>query len=372
VPAQEYQWIAAERQFFGRPGTNYDWAATDPDQAFAEQQTASQLVEQLDKKVNRKARQPCPVAAGGVPAELLLRQSLLTTHQCGRLIAMSLIPWQMNLVGCKQVLQMFDKAEQEFKDLSEKKRIVENDKHKIHKVCRFGALEPSRSLGCPFFRLGVFFKALVLNPHTAHRQRLPARVWMQPRFIEMGALRQVISELDEKKREALEITWNKVNSDFGSIFSTLLPDTSAKLGPQEGHSFLDGAMQTGVAYCVSRSGTLQTVTRYATSEHHQEATPLMRSFCDEAFSVAQPSLMGRQPDIHRASCFDELHNLFVAGTAGLEVKVAFGGVWKASLTELSGGQRSLLALSLILAMLLFKPAPIYILDEVRPRRRCAT
>ncbi len=50
--------------------------------------------------------------------------------------------------------------------------------------------------------------------------------------------------------------------------------------------------------------------------------------------------------------------------AGLEVKVAFGGVWKESLTELSGGQRSLLALSLILALCRFKPAPIYILDEV--------
>ncbi|XP_076058324.1 structural maintenance of chromosomes 2 [Oratosquilla oratoria] len=49
---------------------------------------------------------------------------------------------------------------------------------------------------------------------------------------------------------------------------------------------------------------------------------------------------------------------------GLEVKVAFGDVWKESLTELSGGQRSLVALSLILALLLFKPAPIYILDEV--------
>lgn len=49
---------------------------------------------------------------------------------------------------------------------------------------------------------------------------------------------------------------------------------------------------------------------------------------------------------------------------GLEVKVAFGSVWKQSLSELSGGQRSLLALSLILALLLFKPAPLYILDEV--------
>lgn len=48
----------------------------------------------------------------------------------------------------------------------------------------------------------------------------------------------------------------------------------------------------------------------------------------------------------------------------LQVKVAFGNIWKDSLGELSGGQRSLVALSFILAMLLFKPAPIYILDEV--------
>ncbi|KAF5108088.1 hypothetical protein DV453_002526 [Geotrichum candidum] len=51
-------------------------------------------------------------------------------------------------------------------------------------------------------------------------------------------------------------------------------------------------------------------------------------------------------------------------TEGLEVKVALGNVWKESLAELSGGQRSLVALSLILALLQFKPAPMYILDEV--------
>lgn len=49
---------------------------------------------------------------------------------------------------------------------------------------------------------------------------------------------------------------------------------------------------------------------------------------------------------------------------GLNIKVGFNGVWKESLNELSGGQRSLVALSLILAMLKYKPAPIYILDEV--------
>eukprot|EP00899_Mesostigma_viride_P003874 jgi/Mesvir1/13488/Mv16537-RA.1 len=131
----------------------------------------------------------------------------------------------------KRVMSMFDKAEQEAQDLMAKKNTVLRDKRKIE---------------------------------------------------------EVINELDEKKREALQRTWEKVNRDFGSIFSTLLPGTSAKLEPEAGKSFLDG----------------------------------------------------------------------------LEVKVAFGTVWKQSLTELSGGQRSLLALSLILALLLFKPAPLYILDEV--------
>lgn len=50
--------------------------------------------------------------------------------------------------------------------------------------------------------------------------------------------------------------------------------------------------------------------------------------------------------------------------AGLEIRVSLGGVWKESVAELSGGQRSLVALALIMALLQFKPAPVYILDEV--------
>jgi len=101
-------------------------------------------------------------------------------------------------------------------------------------------------------------------------------------------IRKVIEELDVKKKAELRAAWEKVNKDFGSIFSMLLPGTMAKLQPPEGKDVLDG----------------------------------------------------------------------------LEVKVAFGDKWKESLSELSGGQRSLVALSLILSLLLFKPAPLYILDEV--------
>lgn len=102
-------------------------------------------------------------------------------------------------------------------------------------------------------------------------------------------IEETIVSLDDYKKKALQETWEKVNQDFGQIFSELLPGGSfAKLDPPEGKTISDG----------------------------------------------------------------------------LEVKVCLGKVWKQSLTELSGGQRSLVALSLIMALLQFKPAPMYILDEV--------
>ena len=130
----------------------------------------------------------------------------------------------------KKVLGMMEKAESEYQELLKKREIIEKDRNQIVKV---------------------------------------------------------IEELDRKKKETLIGTYEKVNRDFGSIFSTLLPGASAHLEPSDG-------------------------------------------------------------DVLK----------------GLEVHVAFGGKEKESLSELSGGQRSLLALSLVLSLLLFKPAPMYILDEV--------
>eukprot|EP00834_Sanchytrium_tribonematis_P005468 NODE_332_length_9388_cov_1.370008.p1 type:complete len:1109 gc:universal NODE_332_length_9388_cov_1.370008:8923-5597(-) len=49
---------------------------------------------------------------------------------------------------------------------------------------------------------------------------------------------------------------------------------------------------------------------------------------------------------------------------GCEIKVQLNSKWKESLSELSGGQRSLVAISLILSLLKFKTSPLYVLDEV--------
>ena len=53
----------------------------------------------------------------------------------------------------------------------------------------------------------------------------------------------------------------QVNGDFGSIFSTLLPGTTAKLEPQEGCSFMEGEARgmggwAGVGCCL-RCGSME-------------------------------------------------------------------------------------------------------------------
>lgn len=54
-------------------------------------------------------------------------------------------------------------------------------------------------------------------------------------------IEETIDSLDKYKKEALQETWQKVNSDFGQIFSELLPGGSfAKLDPPEGKTISDG------------------------------------------------------------------------------------------------------------------------------------
>lgn len=180
---KQHPWIEKEKGFFGKKGTDFDFEANSYQENKSKYDEIAHANKSLSKSINKKA------------------------------------------------MVMFEKAEQEYKDLLSKRDIILNDKCKIEHVIR---------------------------------------------------------DLDQKKLETLRRTWQKVNTDFNSIFGTLLPHAGAKLEPPAG----------------------------------------------------------------------------MDATEGLEIKVSFHGVWKQSLTELSGGQRSLLALSLVLALLLFKPAPMYILDEI--------
>uniref|UniRef100_A0A3B3C7A5 Structural maintenance of chromosomes 2 n=1 Tax=Oryzias melastigma TaxID=30732 RepID=A0A3B3C7A5_ORYME len=176
-----------------------------------------------------------------------------------------------------------NKMREQNNNIQLKIREEEHNINKHHKDSQDAANKVhSMSGSCHLCASLVFQKTVYRTPLMTSKQR---RGIVEN---DKAKILQTIEELDQKKNEALNLAWQKVNKDFGSIFSTLLPGATAKLAPLQGCGVLEG----------------------------------------------------------------------------LEFKVALGDTWKENLTELSGGQRSLVALSLILAMLLFKPAPIYILDEV--------
>lgn len=58
--------------------------------------------------------------------------------------------------------------------------------------------------------------------------------------IDRKKLVAMMTELDEKKEQALKLAMEQVSKDFGSIFATLLPGANAKLVPTQGNKFLQG------------------------------------------------------------------------------------------------------------------------------------
>ena len=132
---KEHEWIATEKEFFGEVGSDYDFEARNAKKVMKNMAALKIRQEALEKKINRK------------------------------------------------VMGMIQRAEKEYTDLIQKKRSLEDDRHKIE---------------------------------------------------------EVIATLDIKKKTAIEKTWAKVTDDFGAIFTDLLPGTSAKLEPEDGKSVIDG------------------------------------------------------------------------------------------------------------------------------------
>jgi structural maintenance of chromosome 2 len=85
----------------------------------------------------------------------------------------------------------------------------------------------------------------------------------------------------------------------------------------------------------------------------EDAYATTNEFIQSIYSTLLPGAKARIDMVNKAN-LDE----------GIELKVQFLSGDDVSLNELSGGQRSLLALSFILSLLKLKPAPFYILDEI--------
>lgn len=180
----------------------------------------------------------------------------------------------------------------------------------------------------------------------------------------------------------------QVDGDFNAIFSTLLPGTSARLSPPAGGSFLDGLevrwrrlahcialgllgagcgmhVRRSVHACMHPHGGVRFSARAHARFAHAPAlasrqcshTRVRASHSAAPVSSSRPSAaathMRARTCVSLAAAAQPLPCALSPASplaVRVQVRVAFGGVWKESLTELSGGQRSLLALSLVLAL----------------------
>lgn len=169
----------------------------------------------------------------------------------------------------------------------------------------------------------------------------------------------VIQQLDEKKRIALEETWKHVSqrADTGCVqcaptpswmcsccphrsvggVCVCKPPASCAAACRECAACVSCLCRRAVLCCAVVSRSLHPA-KIPQRLHAVACTQVDRDF-NAIFSTLLPNTSARLNPPEGGTFLD-----------GLEVRVAFGGVWKESLTELSGGQRSLLALSLVLAL----------------------
>jgi structural maintenance of chromosome 2 len=94
---------------------------------------------------------------------------------------------------------------------------------------------------------------------------------------------------------------------------------------------------------------------------NRDLGPIFSQLLRGAYACIEPS--GRKPGAQPVAELSDADADLVL-SQGFRFRVRFGEGWLKSLSGLSGGQRSLLALAFVLALLKHTPAPVYILDEI--------
>lgn len=128
-------------------------------------------------------------------------------------------------------------------------------------------------------------------------------------------IKELISALDMRKDEAIERTFKGVSKNFREVFSELVPGGRGELVMLKRHGGQPAAAE----------------------EQEEEEADVLR---------------GKEA------------NGTLGKYSGVKVKVSFGGGETMAMKQLSGGQKTLVALALIFAIQRCDPAPFYLFDEI--------
>ena len=142
----------------------------------------------------------------------------------------------------------------------------------------------------------------------------------------LESIQELMDVLDQRKFEAVDLTFKQVTKNFADLFARLVPNGRGQLVMIREHDKED--------------------------EEQDEAEKA------EEEAEARPVKVKRKKNIHAAA---------VDSFKGISVRVSFGGAVGTEmreLSQLSGGQKTLVALTMIFAIQRCDPAPFYLFDEV--------
>lgn len=167
-------------------------------------------------------------------------------------------------------------------------------------------------------------------------------------------IEETITSLDAYKTAALRKTWTAVDRDFGAIFAELLPGSFAKLEPSEGKTIAEGLE---VKVCLGKVWK-QSLTELSGGQRYVIYLVWFPCFSVSLFALLLLDTLF-SPPFCEPVIFPSIFT-----SSSLSALLPSLSLCCSRTQNHTDSTRSLIALSLILALLQFKPAPMYILDEV--------
>lgn len=226
--------------------------------------------------------------------------------------------------GRKELYQNLEKVTQ---DLEQNNKVVQKFTNKV--------TEATRELG------------LTLAPHSKQEEELESFV-ENPELdkLNLGLLKREFKEKEEKIKE-LERQVNKEAESMKNHLEEQMKEFVTR----------ETILVENKDQIYSNLGCLDEKSEKSVKDCFE----FVNDNLSEIFSMLLPGAMAKMNFVETVLRKDKDRQL---KTKGIQMKIGFNGHWKESMSELSGGQRSLLALSFLLAMLRYRPAPFYILDEI--------
>ncbi|KAF8822563.1 RecF/RecN/SMC N terminal domain-containing protein [Cardiosporidium cionae] len=164
----------------------------------------------------------------------------------------------------------------------------------------------------------------------------------------------LIEKLDEAKEKTLMSTFQRVNQHFGEVFAELIPQGRAKL-------ILKRLSTEQIEEAEKKQQAANTSLSSRKRKNETSAEENRLAMLSKSNATVSPNPASSSSPFNSTGLVTKVESI-----VGIGIKVSFSGAEHTFYTmhQLSGGQKTVVALTLIFALQRCDPAPFYLFDEI--------